>query len=109
DRVLLAHEHVTALEPLLSRLTIDVTPEAATDGLRVTLDGAPIARAAWGTTVVVDPGAHVIIASAPSRKTREVRIAIGARGDTRSIAVTSLDPIDDPAIPKPAPPIDRAP
>ena len=51
-----------ALEPTLARLTIRVAQ--AIPGLAVKRDGAPIAPAAWGAALPVDPGAHEIRAEA---------------------------------------------
>ncbi len=51
-----------ALEPLLAHLTIRVAH--AVPGLGVRRDGAPIAPAAWGAALPVDPGAHEIRAAA---------------------------------------------
>jgi hypothetical protein len=51
-----------ALEPSLPRLTIRVAH--AVPGLGVKRDGAPIASAAWGAALPVDPGAHEIRAEA---------------------------------------------
>jgi hypothetical protein len=51
-----------ALEPSLPRLTIRVAH--AVPGLGVRRDGAPIAAAAWGAALPVDPGAHEIRAEA---------------------------------------------
>ena len=52
----------TALEPSLPRFTIRVAH--AVPGLGVKRDGAPIAPAAWGAALPVDPGAHEIRAEA---------------------------------------------
>lgn len=51
-----------ALEPSLPRLTIRVAHDVP--GLSVKRDGAPIASAAWGAALPVDPGAHEIRAEA---------------------------------------------
>jgi hypothetical protein len=51
-----------ALEPTLARLTIRVAHPVP--GLGVKRDGAPIAPAAWGAALPVDPGAHELRAEA---------------------------------------------
>ncbi|HEY8079893.1 MAG TPA: hypothetical protein VIF62_37435, partial [Labilithrix sp.] len=73
DRVAMAREHIEALAPTLSYLTIDVPAAARVAGLVITLDDVRIADAAWGTGLPVDPGAHVVVASAPGK--------IGTRSD----------------------------
>src|SRR5262249_53951071 len=60
-----AREHVTALEPRLSRLTIKLAPALHTVELRVTRDGVVVLPALLDTAVPVDTGTHVVSASAP--------------------------------------------
>src|SRR3954452_1434815 len=51
-----------ALEPSLAHLTIRVAHDLP--GLSIKRDGAPLASAAWGAALPVDPGAHEIRAEA---------------------------------------------
>jgi hypothetical protein len=64
DRVAFADEHLKALMPRLSMLVIVVPSEVDSPSLVVQRDGIAIGRAAWGTRIPVDPGAHVVEASA---------------------------------------------
>lgn len=74
QRELAARERAAALEPRLARLSVNVHEPA--EGMEVTRDGIAIGPAAWGTAVPVDPGTHVIAASAPGKRTwsKEVRV-----------------------------------
>jgi hypothetical protein len=66
EREQLARERAAALEPRLSHLLIDVT--SPTEGLVVRRNRVPLAREAWGSDSVVDPGKYTIDASAPGKK-----------------------------------------
>lgn len=65
ERERVARARAAALEPKLARLTIAV--EATAPGLSVVRDGIDVGAAAWRVAVPVDPGPHVIEASAPGR------------------------------------------
>ena len=93
DREQAARRSVRALEPKLSTLTIEVPAEAAAvDGLRVERDGLSLAAAAWSTAVPVDPGRHVVTASAPGRRTWSISVQIGALAEGMRVAVPVLAP-----------------
>jgi hypothetical protein len=83
DRERIARDRAAALEPKLSRLTIDV--RSADTGLEVRRDGQLIGRAAWGTAVPVDPGPHRVEASAAGKRPWSTNVEIGPKA---SIAVT---------------------
>lgn len=91
DRVKLAREHEAELAPTLSRVRILVTPAARAPGLEIVLDdGKPIAEASWGTDLPVDPGPHVVRASAPTRRTVEIPITIGEVADQKAVTIPVL-------------------
>lgn len=67
DREQYAKERAAEVEPLLTKLAIKVdTPEQP--GLVVKRDGVALGKAAWGTPVPVDPGMHVVEATANGKK-----------------------------------------
>lgn len=76
DWVATANQHAAALEPKLSTLAITVGGPAVAPGLHVERDGLVVERSAWGTAVPVDPGPHVLAATATGRKpwTRRVDV-----------------------------------
>jgi hypothetical protein len=105
-RIEFAKAHITQLEPLLSRLFIQVPPAADVPDLEVKRDGSVLGRAAWGVSMAVDPGDHVIEASAPGKLPWRQSISLGPKGDNKSISIPALDaaPPAPAAASAPAPP-----
>jgi hypothetical protein len=66
ERERLAREHLAALEPRLSRLTLAVPHPPV--GLELRLDDSLLGEGAWETAVPVDPGPHQISAAAPGHQ-----------------------------------------
>ena len=83
-----ANERARALEPKLSRLTIQ-SPKEAIAGVVVTRNGVVIDAALLGTPIPVDSGPHRIQCRAPGRKdwTQDLEIKIG---ETMVTAVPNL-------------------
>jgi hypothetical protein len=77
-----------ALEPSLARLTIRVPHDVA--GLSIKRDGAPIASAAWGAALPVDPGAHEIHAEAPGFEPWTGSATVSASGQVVTVDVPEL-------------------
>src|SRR5262249_1988800 len=77
EREQLAQEHIAALTPKLSRLTVAVASAAKIDTLEIKLDGVVIREAAWGVPAPIDPGKHRVEASARGKKPwlQEVEVA----------------------------------
>lgn len=101
-RAKLAEERIAALDPRLPWITILVAPEADAQGVRVTLDGAEIARATWGKEMPIDPGDHLFVVSATGRV--EHRSTIAAReGLKQVLEVKGLAEIPAPPPPEPPP------
>lgn len=93
DRENAARQRAAALEPNLSRLTIRVANESASlQGLEVRRDGVAQPKASWGMAVPVDPGLHVIEASAPGRKLVRLEVKVGASRDNKEASLPALDP-----------------
>jgi hypothetical protein len=67
DREKVARERAAALAPRLSKITI-TSAAASLAGLEIKRDGVPVGRALWGTAIPVDPGPHMIEATAPGKK-----------------------------------------
>jgi tetratricopeptide (TPR) repeat protein len=104
DRQRFAEEHLALLEPRLARIVVSVAQGAEIVGLEVKRDGAPVARAAWGTPIPADPGVHVITATAPGRAPFQATVTLDAAGGrTEAIEVPLLAPAttsDAPAAPE---------
>ncbi len=65
ERERLAKERADKLEPKLARLTLHVAAPAP--GLELRIDDALVARDRWEHPTPIDPGAHHVVVSAPSR------------------------------------------
>jgi len=76
DREDLARKRAAALEPKLSRLTIT----AGAQSVQVIRDGTAVDPAALGTPMPVDPGRHVIEATAPGKQkwSKTIEVATNA-------------------------------
>jgi serine/threonine-protein kinase len=90
-----ARERAQALEPTLSKLTIDVPVEARVSGLQLRRDGVEVGAAIWGTPIPTDPGDHAIEAAAPAKKTWTTTVKVGPNADQAHVAVPVLE--DEPA------------
>jgi len=91
DREKVAKERAAALAPRLSKLTI-TSSAVSLDGLEIKRDGAAVGRALWGTAVPVDPGSHLVEATAPGKK--PWRSTVKVEGDKASVVVT-VPALDD--------------
>jgi hypothetical protein len=92
DREEFARARSAELEPSLSRLSIVVPPEVARlVGLRVVRDGEDVGSPAWGSSLPVDPGDHVIEVTAPEKSSWKTTVNVGAKGDKKSVAVPLLE------------------
>ncbi|HEX4478015.1 MAG TPA: hypothetical protein VH142_23165 [Polyangiaceae bacterium] len=87
DRATIAQQRAAALEPKLSYVTI-VGWKGQT--VVVTRDGTPVDAAMVGAAIPVDPGRHVIEASAPGKRTWSTSVDVGANGDRVSVSVPIL-------------------
>lgn len=87
DREATASARVAALEPKLSMLRIDAANIA---GLVVKRDGAEVGRGSLGVPIAVDPGDHIITASAPGREDWTSVVSISANADSKTVVVPEL-------------------
>jgi serine/threonine-protein kinase len=91
DREAFARQHIAALEPALSRLTIHVAPETAQlSDLQVKRDDAVVGPAAWAVASPVDPGDHVIEARAPGKQAWSAHVVVGGNADSKSVTIPLL-------------------
>jgi hypothetical protein len=112
DREKFAQQHIDAIEPKLSKLTVVVDPAiAALSGIEVRRDGTVIGQAGWGTAAPVDPGAHTLDVKATGKKPWSTTVTIGPSGDSQTVTVPRLDDAsaqgassdDQPITPTPSP------
>ncbi len=94
----LAHARADALRGKVPRLTLEA-PLASPDGMTVSLDGAKLATATLGVALPVDPGRHVIDASAPAAAPFHAEISL-APGEAQRVSIAlapaSTSPADAP-------------
>jgi len=102
ERVRLAREHLSAIEPRLPRLAITVQPAARVEGLRVSANGSPRNEGTWGVAIPVDPGDVVVVATAPGRRESRVTVHV-AEGQQQNVELVPLLALAPP--PPPPPPI----
>jgi hypothetical protein len=86
-----ARDRALALEPKLDRLTIAVAPTLPRADLQVLRDGAFVPPEEWGVAMPVDPGDHVVVASAPGRAQRSFSAHVGAEATTATVRVDRLE------------------
>ena len=82
-----ARELATKLEPKLSKLTIVA---AATPGLVVKSDGVEVGAATFGTALAIDPGEHLIEASAPGYEPWSAKVVVGPNADSKTASIPPL-------------------
>jgi hypothetical protein len=104
EREELARERANELEGKLSRLTVTVA--LAHDGLVVELDGSVLGEGTLGTALPIDPGGHVLKASAPGKREWSQQFEVASEPATQNIEVPRLEdvPVEAPPVapPKPA-------
>jgi hypothetical protein len=101
DREKLASEHIAALEPELSYLTISVPPAVrSTRGLEIMRNGIPLQSAAWDTDLPVDPGEVEVVEKAPLYKPKTLHVMVAAKQHaTLAAERLELAPIERPPPP----------
>jgi tetratricopeptide (TPR) repeat protein len=104
------------LSPRLTRLTVEI--DAKTPGVVVTRNGEPLASSDLNVPLIVDPGSHVIRATAPGYVDWTTTVLVAQPGQVRTVSVPALAPLPTPVpvapvrqpveaparVPAPAPP-----
>ena len=99
-----AQAHRDELSKTLSELVIEAPVGADRPvGLTVTLDGTPLPEQQWGQTLYVDPGLHMVVATAPNHHSFSGSAEVEITGN-RSVIVLKLLKLPEPPKPKPPPP-----
>lgn len=95
-------ERIAELEPRLSRVTVNVSAEdRKIAGFVVKRDGIVVGDAQFGEAIPIDPGEHVVEATAPGKVKWERRVA--ATPDAKSLVVNVDRLADAPSALAPAP------
>ncbi len=93
DRVIFAQERLALIEPKLSWLVLLVPAESHLEGLIITKNGVRVPRAGWGGPTPVDPGRHVIQASAPGRNPWERVVEVGQFEGRLTLTIPVLESV----------------
>jgi serine/threonine-protein kinase len=92
DREQLARDEASALEPKLTKLIIEVSPEVAKiPGVEVKRDGASVPQGLWGVAAPVDPGVRSIDVTAPGKKPLHMDARAEGAGATAKVVVSALE------------------
>lgn len=78
DREVLARGRAAALREKLGTLTIEVPEAARAPELVIRCDAQVLGAVAWGTEAPVDPGEHLIVASAPGRRELSQKVTVAS-------------------------------
>jgi len=89
-RIDFAKTHIASLEQSLAYVTLDVPDDARIAGLVVTVDGTPLASAAWGVALPVDPGTHLVRAEATGHEPFERSFEISKSGQHEAVSIPAL-------------------
>jgi hypothetical protein len=81
ERRRIAAQHANEIDVRAPRLRVGLA-RGAPEGTTVTLDGAPIAAAGADDALPVDPGRHVVIATAPGRKESRITVTLPERAES---------------------------
>jgi hypothetical protein len=85
-----ARERAAAVKPRVSHLTV-VVQGAGTHAIEVKRDGTPVGPGQWGQPMPVDPGVHVVEATAPGKRAWTERVEVGPNGASATVAVRELE------------------
>lgn len=87
----LARDRAGALEPALPHLTIAVPAASRVQGLVITRDGLDVGAVQWDIALPMDPGRHVLRATAPGRAPWQTTVDV-ARATPARVDVPLLPP-----------------
>ena len=87
-----AQKNRDRLEPLLSKMTIVLPPEVKVDGIKVTRDGQTVEPVALNIAIAIDPGKHVIEATAPHKLPFRSEVVVD---DAHKATVVTIEKLAD--------------
>jgi hypothetical protein len=90
DREQYAKGRAAALEPRLARIVVLVKHAGAVKDLRIQRDAESLREAQWGVPVPVDPGPHVVTASAAGKLPWRTTATATEEGRTVTVEVPAL-------------------
>ncbi|MEO8875366.1 MAG: hypothetical protein ABI461_07255 [Polyangiaceae bacterium] len=90
-----AKTRMAAISPDLSKLSIVVPASSQTDGLEVKRDGVVVGASSYGVPIPVDPGPHVIDATAPGHKKWSNVVQVASKKDQIAVSIPPLEAAPD--------------
>jgi hypothetical protein len=105
DRREFAHQHALRLEHSLSRVQVELPPGPP---IRLEIDGEAVVDARLSLPVFLDPGPHLVAASAPARKRYQSTLTVPAASPPEALVVR-IPPLEEEATPRAAVTPRRAP
>jgi hypothetical protein len=102
----LARSRAEALSHRVPVLVLEVDGDARIDGLRVSVDGAPVLAEAWSAPMRVEPGKHSLAVGAVRHVPWEMTVTL-ADGETARVPVPRLAELPPEPPEAPAPPLAR--
>lgn len=91
SREKVAGDRAAALAGKLPTLVIGVAEATEVPGLEIKRDGSLVGKPLWGAKVPIDPGTHIIVATAPGKKTWETAVEIPSKPGPTEIAILPLE------------------
>lgn len=90
----IARKRAEKLEPMLSKLTISVTPQNQVAGLAVARDGVAVGAAQWNLAIPVDPGEHTVVATAAGYLPAQLKVVTPPTAAAQKVEIPrlTLDP-----------------
>lgn len=86
-----ARARAAALEPKLVTLVVEVSPASSNlSNLVVKRDTVEVGRAQWGSSIPIDPGKHVIVASADGKEPWQTEVNIVETVRSTKVVVPAL-------------------
>jgi hypothetical protein len=109
DRLSLADQHLHAIEGKVSSLVVVVGADADRPDLTISRDGTAVGRTVWGSRMPMDPGEHMVEASAPNKKPWKAIVRVAPDGDVQTVTLKALEDVEAVPVAPPPPPAVRAP
>jgi hypothetical protein len=90
EREELAEQKSKALEPKLSKLSINLQAGADPGTLTISRDGTTVSSAELGVAIPVDPGKHEVTVTAPGKEKWSTTVEVGEGGQTENVEIPLL-------------------
>jgi hypothetical protein len=108
DREKIARKRAEDLAPKLARMTVVVAPDTASlTGLEIRRDGTVLEKAIWDVPTPIDPGEHLLTATAPGKNAWESKAVVAEASKTVVAAVPRLEDAPKPVVAKAPAPVEE--